>query len=218
MSASFSYSIRSLTHSYGEKIVLDIPHLDIPAGQIWGFVGPNGAGKTTLLSILALLQKPSAGKLYLRGSEVAQNRSRQMLRQVTLIHQKPILFTGTVRSNICYGLRASGFSLKEITDRARAIMEETGLMSIAGRRARTLSGGEAQRVVLARGLVLETPILLLDEPTNSLDDAFRPVLLRLLRKANQSRGTTILLASHDSSFVSSIAGRIVRLESGKLVS
>jgi ABC-type glutathione transport system ATPase component len=80
-----------------------------------------------------------------------------------------------------------------------------------------LSGGEAQRVVLARGLVLETSILLLDEPTNSLDDAFRPVLLELLRKANESRGTTILLATHDVSFISSIAHRIVRMEAGKLL-
>jgi len=216
MSELSAYSIRSLVHRYERKTALNIPHLDIPSGRIWGFVGPNGSGKTTLMSILALLRRASAGDLYLHGLEATPQRSQQLRRRVTLIHQKPVLFSKTVRSNISYGLRASGFSSKEVTARVRAIIEEAGLGSVADRQARTLSGGEAQRVVLARGLVLETPILLLDEPTNSLDEAFRPVLLGLLRKANQSRRTTILVASHDLSFVSSIADRIVRLEASEL--
>jgi tungstate transport system ATP-binding protein len=196
MSASPTYSLRSLTHSYSGRIALDIPHLDIPAGVIWGFVGPNGSGKTTLLSILALLQKASGGSLYLEGIEITPDKSRKLRRKVTLVHQKPILFTGTVRSNVSYGLRVSGFPSKESVARVRAILVEAGLESVADR---------------------ETPILLLDEPTNSLDDAFRPVLLELLRKANRSRGTTILLATHDLDFVSSIADRVIRIEAGNLL-
>jgi tungstate transport system ATP-binding protein len=217
MSEVYAYSVRSLIHAYDEKVSLDIPHLDIPLGKIWGFVGPNGCGKTTLLSILALLRRPGSGSVYLHGIEATPDKSRQLRRKVTLVHQKPVLFSRTVRSNVSYGLRVSGFSSREIKARVRDIIKEAGLAAVADRQARTLSGGEAQRVVLARGLALETPILLLDEPTNSLDDAFRPVLLELLRKANQSRGATILLATHDMNFVSSIADRIVRLEAGKLV-
>ena len=107
--------------------------------------------------------------------------------------------------------------MKEIADRVEAIIVDAGLESVAGRQPRTLSGGETQRVALARGLVLETPILLLDEPTNSLDDAFRPLLLQMLRKANQSRKTTILAATHDIGFISAIADRIVQMEAGKLI-
>jgi tungstate transport system ATP-binding protein len=217
MNPSPAYSLRALTHSYSGKVALDIPHLDIPAGGIWGFVGPNGSGKTTLLSILALLRKPSSGNLYLDGIEITPDKSWKLRRKVTLVHQKPVLFSGTVRSNISYGLRVSRFSSRESAARLRAILEKAGLESVADRQARTLSGGEAQRVVLARALVLEPPVLLLDEPTNSLDDAFRPVLLELLRKANRSRGTTILLATHDLDFVSSVADRIVRMEAGNLL-
>jgi tungstate transport system ATP-binding protein len=217
MSASPAFSLRSLIHSYDGKIALDIPHLDIPAGGTWGFVGPNGSGKTTLLSILALLRKSTSGRLYLDGIEVTPEKNCNLRRRVTLVHQKPILFSGTVRSNISYGLRASGISSRKSTAQIRAILRETELESIAERQARTLSGGEAQRVVLVRALVLETPILLLDEPTNSLDDAFRPVLLELLRKANRNRGATILLATHDLDFASSIADRILPMEAGKLL-
>ena len=217
MSATNAYSIRSLFHVYDGAVALDVPHLDIPGGEIWGLVGPNGAGKTTLLSILALLLKQSAGSVYVHGTEVTADRMRRLRRKVTLLHQKPVLFTRSVRKNISYGLHASGFSSKEIADRVEAIIVDAGLESVAGRQPRTLSGGETQRVALARGLVLETPILLLDEPTNSLDDAFRPLLLQMLRKANQSRKTTILAATHDIGFISAIADRIVQMEAGKLI-
>ena len=216
MSGTNAYSIQSLIHAYDGKVVLNIPHLDIPSGVILGLVGPNGSGKTTLLSILALLLRQSSGDLYLNGIMVTPDKSRQLRRKVTLLHQRPILFSRTVRSNIAYGLRASGFSSKETAARVQSVVEKTQLGSIAHRQARSLSGGEAQRVALARGLILETPILLLDEPTNSLDDAFRPILLELLLKASKSRGTTIVLATHDAGFVSSIADRIVRMEAGKL--
>ena len=133
---------------------------------------------------------------------------------MTLVHQKPVLFSITVRNNIAYGLKALGLPSKEIKRRVQAIVEETRLSEIAEKQARKLSGGETQRVVLARALVLETPILLLDEPTNSLDDASRPVLSDLLLKANQARGTTIIIATHDLSFLASLTDRIVRLEEG----
>ena len=217
MNDTNAYCIRSPIHTYNGKIAVEIPHFDIPKGRIYGLVGPNGSGKTTLLSILALLQSQSSGSLHMQGVEVTSNLKRQLRRKVTLLHQKPILFSRTVRSNISYGLRASGFSSKEITARVQAVIDEAGLAPIADRQARTLSGGEAQRVVLARGLVLETPILLLDEPTNSLDDEFRPILLEPLRKANRNRGTTIVLAIHDAAFISNIADCIVQMKDGKLV-
>jgi tungstate transport system ATP-binding protein len=218
MSAAPAYSIRSLTHAYDGKISLEIPHLEILEGEICGLTGPNGSGKTTLLSILALLSNPVSGSLCMQGIEVSRNRVQMLRRKVTLIHQKPVLFSTTVRNNIGYGLRVSGFPSREIKARVRAMIEEAGLQALADRQARKLSGGEAQRIVLARSLVLETPILLLDEPTNSLDEGFRPRLLELLRKSNQDRKTTIVLATHDVSFVSSIANRIIRMDAGKLLS
>ncbi len=212
-----AYCIRSLVHAYDGKAVLDIPQLDVPAGEICALVGPNGSGKTTLLSILALLLSPRSGSVLLRGVESVCGTERQRLRrQVTLIHQKPVLFSTTVWNNVSYGPRALGLPAREIKSRVGAELEELGLSGLADRNARKLSGGEAQRVVLARGLVLRTPILLLDEPTSFLDDAFRPLLFEMLRKANQTRGTTILVATHDLRFASPLAHQIIRLEEGKI--
>jgi tungstate transport system ATP-binding protein len=217
MSTAPAYGIRSVVHSYDGRVVLDIPRLDIPSGQICAVVGPNGCGKTTLLSILALLLQPVSGSVLLHGLEAVRSRDRELRKQVTLVHQKPVLFSTTVRNNIAYGLHAAGLHAGEIRQRVQAIIEETKLMQVADKLSRRLSGGEAQRAVLARALVLETSIILLDEPTNSLDDASRPILRDLLLKANRTRSATVVIATHDTSFVSSLTERIVRLEAGKIM-
>jgi tungstate transport system ATP-binding protein len=211
-----AYSIRSLIHSYDEKVALDIPRLDIRSGGICAFVGPNGCGKTTLLSILALLLPPVSGDILLLGMKAVPRQNQKLRRKVTLVHQKPVLFSTTVRNNIAYGLHASGFPSGEIRKRVQAIIEEMNLSDMAEKQARKLSGGEAQRAVLARALVLETPIVLLDEPTNSLDEASRPILRDLLLGAGEKRGATVVLATHDTHFVSSLTNRIIRLEAGRI--
>ena len=220
MSNTSAYCVYSLAHAYDGTMVLEIPQLEIPGGEICALVGPNGSGKTTLLSILAVLLKPRAGSVQLHGCETAgvgDGERQRLRRQVTLIHQKPVLFSTTVRNNISYGLRAIGVHARGIDARVGRALREFGLAELADRQARRLSGGEAQRVVLARGLILETPVLLLDEPTSFLDDGFRPLLFDFLRAANRSRGTTILLATHDSRLVSALAQRIIRMEKGKIV-
>jgi len=211
-----AYMVRSLVHSYEGGLALDVPSLDISAGEVCVLTGPNGSGKTTLMSILALLSKPASGSVRLYGTEVAQTRDYHMRRKVTLVHQKPVLFSTTVRDNIEYGLRAVGISLKEIRDRVDRILEKANLRDIADKQSRKLSGGEAQRVVLARALVLQTPIVLLDEPTNSLDDASRPLLYNLLREAN-AFGTTIVIATHDPGIAGALNPRVLRMEKGRIV-
>lgn len=218
MSGGLAYSIRSLVHSYDGKTALDIPSLDIPSGQICGFTGPNGSGKSTLLSVLALLITPVSGSVLLHGVESVRNPDPQLRRKVTLVHQKPFLFSTTVRNNIAYGLRAQGFPSKEVHHRVQSVLEEMVLSAVAEKHAHKISGGEAQRTALARGMVLETPVFLLDEPTNSLDEASRPVFARMLRKSNQERGATIIIAAHDVDFMSSLADRIFRMDGGRLQS
>ena len=216
MSGAPAYSIRSLKHAYDGQAVLDIPFLEIPSGRIVAFTGPNGCGKTTLLSILALLTAPREGSVLLLGTDTANGNDLQLRRRVTLVHQKPVLFSTSVRNNIAYGLQARGYPAKEIRQRVQAIMEEMNLSAVAEKHARRISGGEAQRTVLARALVLETPIVLLDEPTNSLDDASRPLLTQLLRKAKRERCATIVIATHDLGFVSSVADQVFRMDRGGL--
>lgn len=210
-----AFSIRSLTHSYDGDAVLDIPALEIPSGQIWLFTGPNGSGKSTLLSILGLLLRPISGSVLLYGTEAIGTRDLHLRRNVTLVRQKPVLFSMTVRNNIGYGLRAIRIPSREAAARVDRILGKTGLRDLAGKQAGRLSGGEAQRVALARGLVLETPVILLDEPTNSLDEASRLVLLDLLQEAH-ARGATIVIASHDESFFDRLNPRILRMTEGKI--
>ncbi len=215
MSRDIAYSIRSLIQSYGGGTVLDIPTRDISSGEVCILCGPNGGGKSTLLSVLALLLPPVSGSLRLYGIEAAGHYDRRLMRKVTLVHQKPILFSTTVRNNIGYGLHAVGLSSREIRDRVERILEKANLREISEKQTRRLSGGEAQRVALARALVLQTPIVLLDEPTNSLDVASRPLLYEMLKEANE-KGTTIVVASHDSDILVSLNPRILRIEKGKI--
>ncbi|MBN2338491.1 MAG: ABC transporter ATP-binding protein [Acidobacteria bacterium] len=216
MKGTDAYSIRGLRHAYGDRTILDIPALDIPAGGISTFMGPNGCGKTTLLSILALLRTPSEGSVRLGGVETVRNRDRELRRRVTLVHQKPVLFSATVRKNIAYGLRVRGLPHREIRDRTEGIARALGLAEILDKHSHLLSGGEAQRVALARALVVETPIVLLDEPTNSLDDASRPILAQLLHHAVRSRNITVIMATHDPDIVSALSSRVFRLEGGTI--
>jgi tungstate transport system ATP-binding protein len=217
MGVENAYSIRSLKHAYDGKVVLDIPYLDIPSGQICVFSGPNGSGKTTLLSILALILAPSEGSVSLNAIECGPDPDRELRRMVTLVHQKPILFSTSARNNLAYGLKTRGLSAKEIDRRIMSIADAMQISTIINKHTRKLSGGEAQRVILARALVMETPIILLDEPTNSLDDAYRPLLVESLCKTSQNFKTTVVIATHDTKFISSLSGRILRMEKGKIL-
>ena len=216
MTGPDAYVIRGLRHEYAGRTVLDIPALEIPAEGISTFMGPNGCGKSTLLSILALMRTPSEGSVRLGGVESVGNRDRNLRRRVTLVHQKPVLFSTTVRKNISYGLRVLGLPRREIRVRTEEIARALGLGESLDKHAHLLSGGEAQRVALARALVIETPILLLDEPTNSLDDDSRPILAELLHRAVRSRNTTVIMATHDPDIVSALSSRVFRLEKGRI--
>ena len=213
---SAAYSIRSLIHAYGDKTVLDVPQLDVSKGALCALLGPNGSGKSTLLSILAHLLAPTSGSVLMFGIETVRNRDFRICKKVTMVHQKPILFSTSVRDNIAFGLRATGCSSKEIVSRVHRILGELKLEDVAEKHARKLSGGEAQRAVLARALVLDLPIVLLDEPTNSLDDASRPILLETIKRIHETRDTTFIIATHDLNFLAPIATQLVHLNAGKL--
>jgi len=212
------YSIRSLKHTYERDTVLDVPEMDIPEGQISIFTGSNGSGKSTLLSILAMLSAPTSGSVHFNGVCLSNDPDLSLRRRVTLVHQKPVLFSTSVHNNLSYGLKARGLAGEEIDGRIRTFTQDMKLSALLDKHARKLSGGETQRVVLARALILQTPVVLLDEPTNSLDDAHRPALLQLLHRMNRDMGTTVIVATHDLNFISSISGNIYRMEKGRIQS
>ena len=221
-----AYRLRDVVHRYGDQLALDVPRLDLAASSAYALLGPNGAGKSTLLRILALLLRPSEGRVELLGRAVYQRgRSARwsnggpdaLRRDVTLIHQRPVLFSTTVFRNVSFGLRARGMPREQAAQRVAEILETVGLGGFSDRHARQLSGGEAQRVIIARALVLATPVLLLDEPTSYLDAAARPLLVELIRNRVREGRATVLVATHDEEFAALVSDEQIRLRRGALV-
>jgi tungstate transport system ATP-binding protein len=191
--------LRNVTHCYDGKMVLDIPHLSIQRGKIYGVVGPNGSGKTTLLSIMNLLIQPTTGQVFFEGKPVTyQNNSRlEIQRSMAMTLQTPYLFNTTVEGNVAYGLRARGIPKKKRAAMIEDAIGRVGLRGLAKRKAGGLSGGEAQLVAVARALVIEPKILFLDEPTANVDVGHIRQLEEVIGAINGNRGTTIVLTTHN---------------------
>jgi tungstate transport system ATP-binding protein len=211
-----TYKLDSVAHRYGGRAVLEISRLEVHAGEVLCLVGPTGAGKSTLLRLLAGLERPSAGRLWL-GENRLDERDLPLVvqRRLTLLFQRPLLLAGTVRANVEYGLRLRG--LGRSRPRVEAVLSRLGLSGLAGRPARSLSGGEAQLVALARALVLEPAVLLLDEPTAHLDPARVALVEGEVRDDHTRRGTTLVWATHNLFQARRVADRVALLLEGRLV-
>jgi putative ABC transport system ATP-binding protein len=191
--------------------LLDGISADLPAGQCTTVVGPSGAGKSTLLRLLNRLEEPTSGQILLDGSPIDAPDVLSLRRRVSLVAQRPVLLTDLVAHELQVGSPA-------LTERrAGELLVRVGLPAdFAARQTSELSGGEAQRVCLARSLAVEPEVLLLDEPTSALDGANSAVLTDLVR-AHVAGGGTVVLVSHDRAFVHSVAGTVLVLDRGRLV-
>src|SRR6266498_974693 len=169
--------IRDLLIKRNSINALRIDSLDIQRGETLTVVGPNGAGKSTLLLALARLLKPSHGDIIYDGKSLKQWDELEYRRKISFVFQAPLLMDMTVEQNVALGLKFRGAPKEEARERAGKWMKQLGVESLAKRRAGQLSGGEAQRVSLARAFVLEPELLLLDEPFSSLDPPARAKLL-----------------------------------------
>jgi tungstate transport system ATP-binding protein len=182
-------------------------------------IGPTGAGKTTFLRIIDLLEVPSAGEIYFDGKCIprAGKQRLEIRRRMSFIHQKPQVFNLSVYDNVACGLRWRGEKKDKIAGKVDQILEVVGLEGYKDRNARTLSGGEAQRVALARSLVLEPEVLLLDEPTANLDPVSTAKIEQLISYVARQWDTTMIMATHDMSQGQQLADRIGVLLDGRLV-
>jgi tungstate transport system ATP-binding protein len=211
--------VAGLTHSYREREVLQDLNLRIGKGEVFALIGPTGAGKTTLLRIMDLLEVPAAGEIYFDGQCVPRSGRRRLeiRRRMSFIQQKPQVFNLSVYDNIACGLRWRGEQKSKIADKVDHIVDLVGLEGHKNRNARTLSGGEAQRVALARSLVLEPEVLLLDEPTANLDPVSTDKIEQLISHVARQRNTTMIMATHAMSQGQQLADRIGVLLNGRLV-
>ena len=207
-----------LSHGYGERQVLKGLNLGIGKGEVFALIGPTGAGKTTLLRIVDLLEVPGAGEIYFDGKCIPRSGKQRLeiRRRMSFIHQKPQVFNLSVYDNVACGLRWRGEKRNRIAQRVDHILETVGLEGYGNRNARTLSGGEAQRVALARSLVLEPEVLLLDEPTANLDPVSTAKIEQLISYIAKQHNTTMIMATHDMSQGQQLAGRMGVLLDGRL--
>ncbi len=189
--------IRDLLVKRGQYPALQLDHFTIEENEVLAVVGPNGAGKSTLLLALARLLHPERGEILFAGKPTRAESDTLYRRRIALVLQDPLLFDTSVFDNVASGLRFRGVAKDKIHRRVTLWLERLGISHLAKRRASQLSGGEAQRVSLARALVVEPQLLLLDEPFSALDPPTRSRLLDDLKKLLAETTTTTVFVTHD---------------------
>jgi tungstate transport system ATP-binding protein len=209
--------LRDIVKRYGEILALDHIDLEVEKEETLAILGPNGAGKTTLLKIIAGIEKPTSGEIYYEGKKITDDYPVFIRQKCTMVFQKTIVFNTTVYKNISYGLKIRGLPKDEIDAKVREALRLVELEGYEKRPAKRLSGGEQQRVSLARALVLEPDLLLLDEPTANLDPKTTSIIEEAIRHINKELRTTIIVATHNVFQVGDIARNVALMLNGKIV-
>jgi len=217
MSTALALAAENVRRSFPSSgFALDVSGIEVPAGTVLALLGPSGSGKSTLLQVLGLLERPDAGRVLLGGREVGVH-DREARLSMAAVFQRPYLFKGGVAENVGYGLEVRGVPASERAPRVAAALERVGLPGFEGRSALSLSGGEAQRVSLARALVLEPRVLLLDEPLASLDSLLRRRLAMEFSAILREGNTTAVWVTHDHDEALVVADRIAIMSEGRVV-
>ncbi|HEY6871816.1 MAG TPA: ABC transporter ATP-binding protein [Geobacteraceae bacterium] len=192
------YQLDRIRKNYGNREALAIDELTIQPGRCYTLTGPNGSGKSTLLQILAFLAPPTAGRLLFCGEAVVWENGPllRLRRQVTLLHQAPYLFSTSVQANVAFGLKTRGITGTEQRLLVDEALETVQLAGFQKRKAQELSGGEAQRVAMARALALRPKVLLLDEPLANVDGKSTELLEEVIVSL-PARGTSVIITTHD---------------------
>ena len=188
---------RNLSCQRGGEVVLRVEKFGIQAGETIAVIGPNGSGKSTLLLILAQLLKPDRGEIFFLGKQVANRDGLALRRRIALVLQDPLLVNTSVFDNVALGLRFRRIPKAEIARRVDEWLARLGISHLRERRASQLSGGEAQRVSLARAFALEPDVLLLDEPFGALDAPTRARLLEDFQALVSELAVTMVFVTHD---------------------
>jgi len=208
-----AYRLSGLRHRYGDRLVLDVPALDVARGETLAVIGPSGAGKTTLLRLLQFLERPSEGRIEYEGTPTVVPMPIETTRTVSTVFQRSLMLDRTVRENVAFGRRLRrGLDLAEVD----ALLERLALKPLANTNARSLSGGEMQRVALARAIATGARVLLLDEPAANLDPR-NVAIVEAMIKELQGRNTTLVLVTHNTHEARRLASRTLVLIDGQVV-
>jgi cell division transport system ATP-binding protein len=212
--------VDGVTVRFGARVVLDRVGLEVAAGEIVALLGPSGSGKSTLLRLLNRQERPEEGAVWVAGRNIIgmpSGRVPQLRRNIGNIFQDfKLLPNKTVFENVAFAQEVIGKPKHVIRQQVPAVLDLVGLAGKEDRFPHQLSGGEQQRVSVARAFVNRPLIMLADEPTGNLDPATGEGIMRLLDRINQT-GTTVLMATHDQRIVNTMRKRVIQLDRGVIV-
>jgi tungstate transport system ATP-binding protein len=211
-------TLRNVCKSCGKAPILKNINIDIERGEVLALIGPTGSGKTTLLRLIDLLDEPTRGSITFEGYETVglpEKKKQDLRRRMAMVFQKPVMFRASVEENVSYGLKVRGIGKDQQRERMREALRAVGLSAYESRDATTLSGGEMQRLALARALVIEPEVLILDEPTANLDPKSASVIEGLVSN-RLGKGTTIVVATHDMLQCRRLADRVAVMLDGSI--
>ena len=207
---------RGIEKTFAETNILSNVDISLYPGKCILLSGINGSGKTTLLKIIAGLETPSRAEIEFSGkSHSWKSTIRSIRREIIYLHQQPYLLSGTVESNVSYGLRFTHLNRKQLRESVKEALEWAGLVDLAKHQAKTLSGGVQQRVAFTRAWILKPKVLLLDEPMANMDIESREQACDLLKRM-KSEGMSIVITSHDTNIFDGLIDSHFSLSEGKL--
>lgn len=212
--------LRSVTKKYKNKYALKSVDLDILSGEFVFIVGKSGAGKSTLIKMLYKEETPSSGTVIICGINIANlppEKVPNLRRCMGIVFQDyKLLQNQTVYDNVAYVIRTLGISSKEVHARVTGALKVVGLIDKMKARPSELSGGEQQRVSIARAIVNGPPLLIADEPTGNLDPKNSLEVMQILDQINQ-RGITVIVSTHDQNMVNYFRKRVITLDNGEII-
>lgn len=208
--------LKNVTKRFGNNTVIDDLSLSIPQGSMVTLLGPSGCGKTTVLRLVAGLEKPTEGRMFIDGEDVTDRSIQQ--RDICMVFQSYALFPHmSLGDNVGYGLKMLGLSKAEIKKRVDEALELVDLAGFADRFVDQISGGQQQRVALARALILKPKVLLFDEPLSNLDANLRRSMREKIRELQQQFNITSLYVTHDQSEAFAVSDMVLVMNKGKIM-
>jgi len=214
--------ISNISLSFRDKLILSNVSLEVSAGEFFVIIGPNGAGKTSLLKVLSGLQKAQKGTVTIKDKNILNYRRRNLSQIMAIVPQHiEVGFPFTVADTVIMGrsphLGILGMEGENDFHIAEEAMKFTDVSHLTDRKLFQLSGGELQRVIIARAICQQPEIILLDEPTTALDPSHQLKIMDLMEKFRREHGTTIIMVSHDLNLASMYGDRVLLLKSGRVV-
>ena len=208
--------LKDVTKSFGKTVVIDHLDLAIERGTMTTLLGPSGCGKTTILRLVAGLESPTSGQIYIDGEDVTKASIQQ--RDICIVFQSYALFPHmSIADNVGYGLKMLNVPREERRVRVEEALALVDLAGFGERYVDQISGGQQQRVALARALVLKPKVLLFDEPLSNLDANLRRSMREKIRELQQSLGITSLYVTHDQSEAFAVSDQVIVMDKGRIV-